>query len=213
MRDYNFRGLGKSPDRLSRSGHPQSETWFVTICARNRECVFGRMEDGRMRLSPSGAVAVETWEEIPERYPGVKLDAFVVMPNHIHGIIRIMPGIDAAARALIHRLPFAGAMVSHCDRLDRQHGSLLLGLVLGYFKATSVERVNRLYTTPGVPLWQRHYYQRPVQDDAELTLMCEYIWNNPEQWDFDRENPGRSRMRAGCELQAAASGPGTRVAV
>jgi putative transposase len=204
MRNHDLSNRDKGRDRLSRFDCLRSATWFVTVCTHNRECLFGRITDDRMRLTPAGETVVETWEEIPERYPGVQLDAFVVMPNHVHGIIRIASDVDAAVRNLLRSRPSGAEAASGRDRLREEGKSILLALALGYFRATTVERVNRLRAVPGVPLWRRNDYQRAVRDDADLTLMCEYIWNNPAQWDFDRENPEYLRTNAGPRMQIAA---------
>jgi hypothetical protein len=76
--------------RLQGYDYSQAGAYFVTICAQNRECLFGDIADGEMRLNDAGQMVQTVWDEIPAHYPGIDIDAFVVMPNHIHGIIVIV---------------------------------------------------------------------------------------------------------------------------
>jgi REP element-mobilizing transposase RayT len=103
------------------------------------------------------------WQELPARFAAVELDAFVVMPNHIHAILVFSP-------------PDGGAVAP-------------LGAVVRGFKSLTAVRVNRLLGRSGEPLWQRDYYDRIVRDDAELDRIRTYIVNNPLQWSLDTENP------------------------
>src|SRR3990170_2921333 len=75
--------------RLKEYNYSQSGAYFVTICTRNRACFFGAVADGEMQLNNSGEIAKAAWDELPARFPSVRLDAFIVMPNHVHGIIMV----------------------------------------------------------------------------------------------------------------------------
>src|SRR3990172_7834035 len=73
--------------RLRGYDYAQAGAYFVTICTQNRECLFGEVVDGQMVLNDPGKILESVWSELPDHYPGVDVDAFVIMPNHIHGIV------------------------------------------------------------------------------------------------------------------------------
>ena len=112
-------------------------------------------------------------ENLRENPPGITLDAFVLMPNHIHGIIFINESdVEATGGSPIRRGP-------------RQRS---LGLFLNGFKSATTKRINDLQRT-GLSVWQRNYYEHVIRDEDSLRRIREYIVNNPARWDFDRENP------------------------
>jgi REP element-mobilizing transposase RayT len=150
--------------------------YFVTICAQNRARLFGNVVDGEMRLSAYGRVAQDKWNELPTHYANVVLDTFLVMPNHIHGIIVISVGA-------IHESPLQQPMDITQRRL------MLLPKIVGRFKMNSAKRINEMRGTSGLPVWQRNYYEHVIRNDESLNKIREYIINNPAQWEFDRENP------------------------
>lgn len=82
--------------RLQGYDYAQAGAYFVTICTQGRECLFGEIVDGQMRLNEAGKMAWNTWHEMPKHYPRVQIDAFMVMPNHIHGIVILVGQAQAA---------------------------------------------------------------------------------------------------------------------
>jgi len=147
--------------RLRGYDYARCAVYFVTLCSKHRECVFGEVVDGRVELSDAGRVVVDTWNELPRHYAGVVLDEMQMMPNHMHGNIVLM---------------------------DRHHA---LSEIVRGLKTFSARRINQLRGTPGVPVWQRNYYERIVRDDNELQRTRVYIRNNPLDWDTDPDNPRR----------------------
>jgi REP element-mobilizing transposase RayT len=151
----------------------------VTICAHSQECLFGEIIDGEMRLNAYGEVVEEEWLRSAEIRSEIELDAFVVMPNHLHGIVIIMdhihlqsdPMVGAHGRAPLRREP-------------RSLGSFIAG-----FKSAVTKRINSLRGTPGAPVWQRNYYEHIIRDEHDLACIREYIATNPLRWDQDTENP------------------------
>ena len=119
-----------------------------------------------MVLNPYGQQAEQTWMEIPEHFPVVDLDEFIVMPNHIHGIVLI-----------------------DCERA--RHASPLqqapsLGTVVGAFKSAASRRINLHRATPGEPVWQRNYHEHVIRNEKSLSEIREYIANNPLKWELDK---------------------------
>lgn len=163
----------------------QSATWyFVTICVYGRQLLLGEVSDGRMRLSEIGRIAIESWQVLPERFPNVALDAFAIMPNHLHGII-VIPEDD-------------GDSVQHAP--GPRAGSL--GAVLGAFKAAATRQVNKLGDTPETPLWQSGYHARALRNEQATAAMRDYIAANAADWEQDPLNPGSERFRPYCPLPA-----------
>ena len=121
-----------------------------------------------------------TWFDLPNHNPNIQLDAFVVMPNHIHGIIIINDDVGA-----IHESPTT-------NEYTKQRRLMTLPKIIGCFKMNSAKQINQLRQTPGIPVWLRNYYEHVIRNEYELTQISEYIQNNSLQWHLDRENPQRS---------------------
>ncbi len=154
--------------RLNGYDYSRQNAYFLTICAYDRESIFGDVVEGKMDLNRYGQAVLDCWLEIPEHSKGVELDAFVVMPDHIHGIILMGP---VGAR---HAVPS-----------EEQFGKPISGsfpTVVRSFKSGSAKCINSLRDTPGFPVWQRNYYERVIRDEAEYGRILEYIELNPPNW-------------------------------
>ena len=123
-------------------------------------------------------LASDAWQWLGTQYPYVLLDEFVVMPNHLHGILMI---IDDARRGGSRTAP-TGA-----DSPDGKRKPL--GRLLGAFKTVSTKRVNCAHGLSGRPLWQRNNFEHVVRSEESLTEIRQYIHDNPARWEFDKENP------------------------
>lgn len=166
--------------------------YFVTLCAYERQCLFGEILDRRMILNETGLVVDEEWRRAPAIRPSVRLDQFVIMPNHLHGILQISP---SGAPQVMPQV--VGAT---CGRPGREGGrpgpeSMSVGAILAGFKAACTRRINGLRGTPGTPIWQRNYFERVIRNEEELIAIRRYIENNPAAWAEDVENPERIRVR------------------
>jgi REP element-mobilizing transposase RayT len=154
--------------RLKGYDYSQAGMYFVPVCAEQRLCLFGDVVDGCMQLNEVGLRVQQAWEDLPTRFSSGTLDTFVVMPNHIHGIIAIVVPEGAASSAPT------------------------LGKIMRAFKSISTIEVNRLLSRPGQPLWQRNYYEHIIRDDDGLDRIRQYIVDNPVKWPEDEENPLRT---------------------
>jgi putative transposase len=159
--------------RLKYYDYSQSGAYFVTIVTKSRSCLLGDIVDEEMRLNNSGHAVQEIWENLVEHYARIELDAFVVMPNHIHGIIVITVG--AGLRPAPTPAP-----------TRRQYG---LPEIVRAFKSFSARRINEIRQSPGVPIWQRNYFEHVIRNEESLNHIRQYILDNPARWAFDRENP------------------------
>ena len=167
---YESKILRRRSIRLKRYDYKRIGAYFVTIATRNRESRFGDIIDGEVHLNDTGRLVKSAWEWLTMRYAYVELDTYVVMPNHLHGIIDIFDQNSG-------------------NREKDQALRKPLGRLIGAFKTVSTRRVNNALETPGQPLWQRNYYERVIRNDEELDRVREYIVYNPMRWDTDSENP------------------------
>jgi REP element-mobilizing transposase RayT len=138
---------------------------------------LGEIKDNQIRLSDYGAVVQACWLDLPNHYPRVALDALVLMPNHVHGILILRDVVGAG----LQTRPYEMALLptKRCALFEIIRG----------FKTYSARRVNELREAAGVPLWQRSYYEHIIRDEDERRSVQEYIVNNPVKWSDDMDNP------------------------
>ena len=186
--------------RLHGYDYAQAGAYFVTVCTQARACLFGEVVDGEMGLNYAGRIVQSTWNELPDHYCGVDLDAFVVMPNHVHGIILLT---DDATSPQPHPLAEiasepvgAGFKPARPDAATPSRRHPLPEIIRG-FKTFSSKHINESRGTPGVPVWQRSYYEHVIRNAESLDGIRQYIAKNPARWAFDRENPAVQKATAG----------------
>jgi REP element-mobilizing transposase RayT len=138
-----------------------------------------------MRPSRIGRIVEEAWLDIPNHHTHITLDALVLMPNHIHGVLLIG---DAGRTGAAGRAPTLNAFV------PARSGSL--SAIVRSFKSGSTRAVNLLRNSPGAPLWQRNYYEHIIRNDENLSAIRQYIADNPVQWALDEENPNRGIVKS-----------------
>jgi putative transposase len=144
--------------RLTGYDYSQPGAYFVTIVTNGRECIFGQIFDGQIVLYDAGWIVDKSWRDLPKRYPGIHLEAFVVMPNHVHGVFTLMDN-------------------------SRKVSEIIRG-----FKSVSARKINLIRNSTGQPVWQRNYYEHIVRDEAEFQKIVNYIETNPLNWEKDHEN-------------------------
>ncbi|MCX5859329.1 MAG: transposase [Proteobacteria bacterium] len=179
-------GAGKLKDLRRRSvrlkGYDYSGTgaYFVTVCTNRKKCILGKVIDEQIVPTTIGKIAKNCWEEIPKHFPNVELDEFVIMPNHVHGIIQI---IRVGAT-------HASPLQKHLSN-SNPHGSgpRTIGSIVGSLKSATTRYANGIGLGNGFSIWQRNYYEHIIRNEDELNQVREYIIKNPLKWQFDRENP------------------------
>lgn len=159
--------------RLKGYDYAQAGAYFLTVCTKDRACLFGDIVDGLMVLNVARRVVDECWKAIPSHFPRVELDAFVVMPNHIHGVLRIGDTVGAK-----HLSPLRSRRLGTSNTI----GSVVRGFKIG---VTKWMRANADIHD----IWQRNYYEHVIRDESSLNRIREYIANNPASWADDAENP------------------------
>jgi putative transposase len=165
--------------RLKEYDYSQPGEYFITICTYDKKCVFGEVVEEKIRLSSIGKIAKKYWEEIPEHFLNVKLDEYVIMLNHVHGIVIITEGRD-----LINQIPTRNNFPL------MKNPKMTLGKVIRYNKARSSKHI---HDSGHVDFrWQSLFYDRIVRSEKELNNIRDYIANNPFKWYLDEENPNKT---------------------
>lgn len=168
--------------RLPKYDYSQPGVYFVTICAYQKNCLFGEGKRFKIFLNEWGQLVENEWKRIPARFPGYQIGPFVIMPNHGHGILVNVTGKDMSCVGAGQKSEFCfGDPLSAPPLRRRPH----LGLVIGEFKATTTRLINGLRHTPGQPVWQRNYYEHVIRDEEDYLRIVEYILNNPLRWGTD----------------------------
>ena len=165
--------------RLKTYDYFQAGAYFITICTQDHGCLLGEIKDGQMQINASGVIVEQCWHELPSHYPGLELDIFEVMPNHIHGILVL----DDERTGYNFRAGLKPAPTGIA--FPKPHG---LSEIVRGFKTFSARRINRISGSIGVKFWQRGYYERVIRNENELSRIREYIIYNPLSWSLDREN-------------------------
>lgn len=150
--------------RLQGYDYSQEGAYFVTICTHQRDHLFGDIRQEEMRLSAIGSIASEDWQAIPNHYPTIDLDAFAVMPNHIHGIIFLV-GAGFIPTAVTPPTPS-------------------LSQIMAGYKAGVTRRINRLNQF-SQSIWQRSFHDHIIRTERELNTIRHYVENNPALWEQD----------------------------
>jgi putative transposase len=164
--------------RLRGYDYSQPGKYYVTICTENKEHLFGQVVEGEMHRNEFGEYVALCWKWLPRQYPYVGLDEWIVMPNHLHGILVITDGGGAPRSA---DAKAGGSRTAPTKRKP-------LGRLVGAFKTVSTDRFNEIHGTPGGQLWQRDFYDHIIRNEDELNKIREYIQTNPIRWGSDPEN-------------------------
>jgi putative transposase len=167
--------------RLKGYDYSGAGAFFVTIVAWQREMVFGDVVDGEMILNDFGKIVSEKWQWLETQYEYVELGAWVIMPNHLHGILVIHDDGRGGSRSA----PTGNSRV--VMPIKRKP----LGGLIGAFKTVSTKQINLLQNTEGQIVWQRNYYEHIIRNEREMDRISRYIESNPARWVDDDENPNR----------------------
>ena len=157
--------------------------YFVTICVAERRCILGRVIDEDFMPDALGLIVDETWSLLPEYHSRLELGPFVVMPNHVHGVIGLLEDDPRPARA--------GRGPTPTDPDETLSPRPTLPQIVRSFKSLSARRINLRRGTTGQPVWQRGYHDRVIRSEREFNAIAKYVEANPARWSSDRENPRR----------------------
>ena len=172
--------------RLRGFDYTRTGAYFVTICAKGHVRCFGDVVHEEMVLNKAGRTAQEVWNGLHERFPSIQQDAFVVMPNHVHGIICLV-GAQFIAPGTV--APGDGNRPVGQGKAEQgaMNRAPTLGQIVRTFKAVATRSIRSAIDQKFE--WQRNYYEHVIRDEGSLNRIREYILTNPLRWDLDRENP------------------------
>ena len=168
---YSSQIPGRRSLRLKNYDYAQQIGCFVTLRTMNRECLFGEIRDGGIQLNDIGLMVRQEWNKLHENYHGLETDQFIVMPNHLHGIILLTAGAPPGNAPAISLPDVVHQFQSYTT------ARYLFGVALLNWPP--------FYDT----LWQRNYYERTIRNNKELKTVRDFIRNNPLQWSMDKDNP------------------------
>ena len=173
---------GRRSVRLDGYDYARAGAYLVTICTHDRLPLFGDTLNGECVLTELGLIAEEEWLAAERLRAYVALDYFVIMPNHVHGIV-VLTGSDEG-RGVARYAPTDRAQSEF-----RSPHSGTLGAIVRSSKSAVTKRINEARRTPGHVVWQARYHDHIVRDDKDLRRIRTYIVNNPRRWQYDHENP------------------------
>ena len=185
--------------RLKGRDYSAPAIYFVTICVEERCCVFGEIKENQMEVSGLGSIVRETWNAIPRHFAQVNLHDFVIMPNHVHGLIEI--ACQAGAQ---HAAPLQQTSHANLGSPAVKAGSL--SAIVRSFKAAVTLRARKELGWSG-EIWQRNYFERVVRDGQEFSDASRYIAENPLMWELDKENPQPKKTPAAKFVGAQHAAP------
>jgi putative transposase len=185
--------------RLKGYDYAQEGAYFITICAYNRECLFGEIDHDDAIPSAFGEVVRDEWVKSSEIRAEIQLGEFVIMPNHFHAIAQIVDGRGDRPVARTGDWPVARtgdwpvARTGHAPTppVGPTPGpkSKSIGALVAGFKSAVTKRINAIRNSPGAPVWQRGYWEHIIRDEADYRRIAEYITQNPRRWADDSLHP------------------------
>jgi len=155
--------------RLKEYNYSQNGAYFITICAYNRKCLFGEIVHDVMVLNNVGLLVRDEWIKSFDIRAEIEMDEYIIMPNHLHGIVFINNWFD----------------VKKGDRPVAPTGKSIGSFIAG-FKSTVTKQINEIHKTYGTPFWQRNYYEHIIRNEKSLEQIREYVVNNPQTWQKDK---------------------------
>jgi REP element-mobilizing transposase RayT len=184
--------------RLPEYDYAQQGGYFVTICTHERCCTLASVADGQVRLTRQGEIAADCWNGMPKHYPFVQLDAFVIMPNHVHGVLFFNGDLETAGTGRArHASPLQTP--DAMEGLERSGFpiSASLSTVVGSFKSAVSRLASGLSVVSGAPVWQRGFYEHVIRAEEPLNRIRNYVLSNPARWASDPDNPQSDGRRNG----------------
>jgi putative transposase len=146
--------------RIKDYDYSRANVYFVTICAYKQKPIFGNIKNDKVLLTDIGKIVDENWLNIPTHYDNVLLDEYIIMPDHLHGLIVLSDSDSGRMNAA-------------------PTGILSLGGIINHYKAGVTRQANKIFGNASTPIWQRNYYEHVVRNESELGRIREYIAINP----------------------------------
>ena len=194
--------------RLNDFDYSKNGAYFVTICTRNNEYILGNVNNQLMNMTRQGEIVKECWLALPLHYCNCTLDEFIVMPNHVHGVVIINNDIIETSFKQDNIVAETGLKpdkvvvetglkpVSTAGRVAKPYS---LSEIIRGFKTFSARKVNEYQNTRGKPFWQERFYDRIVRNEEELNRIRRYIVENPLKWELEKNNPENICVETGLK--------------
>ncbi len=170
------RSKERKPNRMKDFDYSINGAYFITTCVQDRIPYFGKIKEGKILLNEYGKIVQQVWNNLPKHYANCFLGEFVIMPNHVHGIIFINDNLN---------LTHVGEGLKPSPTKTRKTPPL--SEIIRGFKTFSSRKINDTNTTPDFR-WQRSFHDRIIRNEKELTNIAEYIYLNPQNWENDEFN-------------------------
>jgi putative transposase len=189
--------------RLKNWDYSANGAYYITICVKNREYLFGNINDGKLILSDLGQFAERCWREIPIHFPFVQLDEFIIMPNHVHGIIIInksddmspvetqnLASLQSSSKRNLPKTQNLASLQSSSKYgpQSKNIASIIRGYKIGVTKYSSNNNISFK--------WQPRFFDHIIRDDKSLQKIREYIVNNPINWQDDEMNQSNGKSKS-----------------
>ncbi|MEB3277532.1 MAG: transposase [Lyngbya sp.] len=197
--------------RLKGYNYSQPGAYFITLCTYQRQCWFGEIYQAKMHLNQIGKIVEQEWLKSAKMRPNLKLDEWIIMPNHLHGIVWIVQsGLEIKSDDNLSNTELSNTELSNTELSNtelsntglsntgvcntplrgglRRQGNSLASFI-GGFKGAVTRRINQCCNNNSIPIWQRNYYESIIRDEKGLNQIREYIQNNPLSWGEDIDNP------------------------
>jgi putative transposase len=199
---FNPQKYSRRSPRLAGYDYSLPGAYFITLVTHQREYLFGEVVNGEMKVNRPGKIVERAWKNLSLHYPQITLGAFVVMPNHVHGIVLINENDNSRGGSLWRGEPkvnqsINGGEISPDVKKTRPYTNINqtrstkmmhhgLSEIVRAFKSFSARRINNLQNTHSAAIWQRSYYDHIIRSDQEFHNFCEYIQTNPQNWQEDQ---------------------------
>ncbi len=170
--------------RLQSFDYSQAYWYYVTICIKNLKWVFGDVSGETMKLNKYGKIVEENWKLLENQFENIKIDKFVIMPNHFHGILIIgkpMPQ-NSKSSGLMNQAPTVINKAS--SWIMTKNEMITLGKIIRFFKARSAKQIHDSGSNDFE--WQRNYFEHIIRGEKDLNNICNYIRVNPLKWEFEK---------------------------
>ena len=194
MTTYNPNIHNRRSIRLKGYDYSQPGLYFITMCTKDRQHLFGHVERGKMIYNAFGEIAYKEWTKTAEIRDNVDILEYVIMPNHMHGIVLIKGdmivesvGPVGPVGAYGHTPPLGNTPPQQSNKLSQfKSPSKTIGAIVRGYKGAVTKQINILRQMPGVPVWQRNYYEHIIRNERAYQRIAEYILNNPLKWQEDK---------------------------
>nr|WP_202803621.1 transposase [Spirulina subsalsa] len=192
MMKYNPETHHRRSIRLPCYDYSQPGAYFITLCTHQKQCWFGQIDDGKMYINQLGKIVQNEWLKSAQMRPNLSLDEWIVMPNHLHGIVWLSElekkRTNNSSYGNLGKADYADLSPESQKKAFRKKANSL-GSFIGGFKASVTKQINQFRENTSIPIWQRNYYESIIQDETALNSIREYIQNNPQRWEEDPDHP------------------------